>query len=209
MKVHGCHPFRQRAGALVVWNFPDAIPQHREPIYGTWPDLVAKYPAQRPQDVLAPAHAVHLLATEERCREAVREFPIILTSGRLVEYEGGGEETRSNPGWPNCSRRASSELNPKAAADRGIRNGDRVWVLTPTGARLNVQALVTERVGPIQLSCRSPSRVTGGAWTCWPAIRRRGAYRARRSGQHGHHVRLRLRDDDAETKTPICNIEKA
>ena len=25
-----------------------------------------------------------------------KQFPIILTSGRLVEYEGGGEETRSN-----------------------------------------------------------------------------------------------------------------
>ena len=41
------------------------------------------------------------------------------------------------------------EINPKAAADRGIRNGDRVWVKTRRrGARFNVQALVTERVGP-------------------------------------------------------------
>jgi formate dehydrogenase major subunit len=35
---------RQREGARVVWNFPDGIPQHREPIYSPRPDLVAKYP---------------------------------------------------------------------------------------------------------------------------------------------------------------------
>ena len=40
------------------------------------------------------------------------------------------------------------EINPKAANDRGIRNGERVWLSSPTGARLNVQALVTERVAP-------------------------------------------------------------
>ena len=33
------------------------------------------------------------------------------------------------------------------AADRGIRNGEYVWVSTPTGARIKVKALVTERVG--------------------------------------------------------------
>ena len=39
------------------------------------------------------------------------------------------------------------EINPTAANDRGIRNGEMVWVKTPTGARINVKALVTERVG--------------------------------------------------------------
>jgi len=29
-------------------------------------------------------------------RGIVKQFPLILSSGRLVEYEGGGEETRSN-----------------------------------------------------------------------------------------------------------------
>ena len=41
-----------------------------------------------------------------------KSFPIILSSGRLVEYEGGGEETRSNP-W--------LEINPVDAAERGIK----------------------------------------------------------------------------------------
>ena len=46
MKNHGCHPFGNAKARAVVWNFPDAIPQHREPLYSPSPDLVAKYPAQ-------------------------------------------------------------------------------------------------------------------------------------------------------------------
>ena len=33
MKNHGCHPFGNAKARAVVWNFPDPIPQHREPIY--------------------------------------------------------------------------------------------------------------------------------------------------------------------------------
>ncbi|MNT13072.1 Assimilatory nitrate reductase catalytic subunit [compost metagenome] len=75
------------------------------------------------------------------------KFPIILTSGRLVEYEGGGEETRSNPWLAELQQENFVEINPQAASARGIRNGDYCWVRTPTGARLKVRALVTERVG--------------------------------------------------------------
>ena len=76
-----------------------------------------------------------------------KQFPLILTSGRLVEYEGGGEETRSNPWLAELQQDNFVEINPKAAADRGVRNGEYVWVSTPSGAKLKVKAMVTERVG--------------------------------------------------------------
>ncbi len=44
LKNHGCHPFGNAKARAVVWNFPDGIPQHREPLYSPRPDLVAKYP---------------------------------------------------------------------------------------------------------------------------------------------------------------------
>ena len=37
MKNHGCHPFGNAKARAIVWNFPDAIPQHREPLYGLTP----------------------------------------------------------------------------------------------------------------------------------------------------------------------------
>ena len=41
---HGCHPFGNAKARAVVWNFPDPIPQHREPLFSPRPDLVEKYP---------------------------------------------------------------------------------------------------------------------------------------------------------------------
>src|SRR5215218_8747768 len=44
MKNHGCHPFGNAKARAVVWNFPDPVPQHREPLYSNRPDLIDKYP---------------------------------------------------------------------------------------------------------------------------------------------------------------------
>jgi formate dehydrogenase major subunit len=83
---------------------------------------------------------------QEKNHDVVKKFPLILSTGRLVEYEGGGEETRSNPWLAELQQEMFIEINPAAANDRGIRNGEWVWVTTPEGARLRVHALVTERV---------------------------------------------------------------
>ena len=149
MKNHGCLPFGNAKARAIVWNFPDSIPQHREPLYGTRPDLVAKYPTHDDKKAFWRLPTLFKTVQEKNVADKMYEkFPLILTSGRLVEYEGGGEETRSNPWLAELQQESFIEINPNAAAERGIRNGDRCWVLTPTGARLNVQALVTERVGP-------------------------------------------------------------
>ena len=148
-KNHGCLPFGNAKARAIVWNFPDSIPQHREPLYGTRPDLVAKYPTHDDMKAFWRLPTLFKTVQEKNVADKMYEkFPLILTSGRLVEYEGGGEETRSNPWLAELQQESFIEINPNAAAERGIRNGDRCWVLTPTGARLNVQALVTERVGP-------------------------------------------------------------
>ena len=41
-----------------------------------------------------------------------KDFPIILTSGRLVEYEGGGDESRSNPWLAELQQDMFVEINP-------------------------------------------------------------------------------------------------
>ena len=145
MKNHGCHPFGNAKARAVVWNFPDPIPQHREPIYSTRPELVAKYPTH---DDRKTAWRLPILfkSLQEKNKDIGKKFPIILTSGRLVEYEGGGDETRSNRFLAELQQEAFIEINPQAANDRNIRNGDKVWVSSPTGARIKVVAMVTERV---------------------------------------------------------------
>jgi formate dehydrogenase major subunit len=145
---HGCSPFGNAKARAVVWNFPDGIPQHREPLYSPRPDLVEKYPTHDDVKVLWRLPTLFKSVQQKAVADKTAEkFPLILTSGRLVEYEGGGEETRSNPYLAELQQSNFVEINPKSAADRGIRDGEYVWVSTPSGAKLKVKAQVTERVG--------------------------------------------------------------
>lgn len=143
---HGCHPFGNAKARAVVWNFPDPVPKHREPIYSTKPDLVAKYPTHDDKASFWRLPTLYK-SIQEKNADIGKSFPLIMTSGRLVEYEGGGEETRSNPWLAELQQNMFVEINPKAANDRGIKHGDQVRVMTPTGAKIQVQALVTRRVG--------------------------------------------------------------
>ncbi len=76
-----------------------------------------------------------------------QDFPIILTSGRLVEYEGGGDETRSNPWLAELQQKMFVEINPPDANNLGIKDGEMVWVEGPEKGKVKVMAMVTERVG--------------------------------------------------------------
>jgi len=76
------------------------------------------------------------------------EYPLALTSGRLVEYEGGGDESRSNPWLAELQQDMFAEIHPADANNAGIRDGAMVWVEGPEGTRIKVKALVTRRVAP-------------------------------------------------------------
>jgi formate dehydrogenase major subunit len=145
MKGHGCHPFGNAKARAVVWNFPDGIPQHREPIYSPRPDMVAKYPTHDDKKAFWRLPTLYK-SVQEKNKDISKEYPLVLTSGRLVEYEGGGEETRSNPWLAELQQHNFVEINPKDAEARGIKNDEYVWVMSPTKAKIKVKALVTERV---------------------------------------------------------------
>ncbi len=145
LKNHGCHPFGNAKARAIVWNFPDGIPQHREPLYSPRPDMVAKYPTHDDKKAFWRLPTLYK-SVQEQNKDISKQFPLVLTSGRLVEYEGGGEETRSNPWLAELQQENFVEINPKDANDRGVRDGEYVWVKTPTGAQLKVKAQVTERV---------------------------------------------------------------
>jgi formate dehydrogenase major subunit len=144
---NGCHPFGNAKARAVVWNFPDAIPTHREALYSTNAPMMRKYPTSADKKNFWRLPTLYKTVQDKNLNEKLYEkFPIILTSGRLVEYEGGGDETRSNPWLSELQQENFVEINPKAAEDRGIKNWDYVWVKSPTGAKIKVRALVTPRV---------------------------------------------------------------
>jgi len=147
LKNHSCHPFGNAKARAIVWNFPDGIPQHREPLYSPLPELVAKYPTHADKMAFWRLPTRFKSLQDENVAAGVaKNFPLILTSGRLVEFEGGGEETRSNPWLAELQQENFVEINPKDANDRQIKDGEYVWVKSPTGAQIKVKAQVTERV---------------------------------------------------------------
>jgi formate dehydrogenase major subunit len=210
LKNHGCHPFGNAKARALVWNFPDPVPLHREPIYGTRPDLVAKYPTHDDKKAFWRMPTLYKSLQQKNVEAKLYEkFPIILTSGRLVEYEGGGEETRSNPWLAELQQDNFVEINPKAAAARGIRDGEYVIVSTPTGARIKVKAMVTPRVGPD--TAFIPFHFSGW-WQgkdmidyypegAHPVVRGEAVNTATTYGYDSVTMMQ-------ETKTTICNIEK-
>jgi formate dehydrogenase major subunit len=146
--AHGCAPYGNSKARANAWNLPDPIPVHREPIYSPRVDLVAKFPT-RPDfksfRVMNTGFSVQKAAVD---KGVAKGFPIILTSGRLVEYEGGGEETRSNKWLAELQQDMFVEIHPADAASRNIVEGGWVWVDGPeSNAKIRVKAMVTERVG--------------------------------------------------------------
>ena len=140
---HGCSPFGNAKARTVVWTFPDPVPIHREPLYTSRRDLVEKYPTyeDRKSFFRLPTRYASIQA-----KDYSKDYPLILTSGRLVEYEGGGDETRSNPWLAELQQEMFVEINPRDANNAGIKDGDDVWLEGAEGARLKVKAQVTRRV---------------------------------------------------------------
>jgi formate dehydrogenase major subunit len=145
---HGCIHYGNGKARANAFGLPDAIPVHREPIYTPRPDLVAKYPTlpnARQFRMPNVGFDVQKAAVE---KGIAKQFPIILTSGRLVEYEGGGEETRSNKWLAELQQDMFIEINPSDAAERGIKDGGWVWVTgAENSSKARMKALVTQRVG--------------------------------------------------------------
>ena len=140
---HGCAPFGNAKARAVVWTFPDPVPVHREPLYTPRRDLVADYPTYEDRKF----YRLPTMYASIQKKDFSKDYPIVLTSGRLVEYEGGGDETRSNPWLAELQQDMFVEVNPRDANNIGIRDGAQVWVEGPEGAKVKVMAMLTERVG--------------------------------------------------------------
>jgi formate dehydrogenase major subunit len=140
---HGCSPFGNAKARAIVWQFPDPVPVHREPLYTNRRDLVEKYPSYEDRKSF---YRLPTRYSSIQAQDFSQDYPLIMTSGRLVEYEGGGEETRSNPWLAELQQDMFVEIHPADANNAGVKHGEQVWVDGPEGGTIKVMAFVTERV---------------------------------------------------------------
>jgi formate dehydrogenase major subunit len=139
----GMAPFGNARARCVVWNFPDQVPIHREPLHSPRPDLITKYPTYKDK----PNHyRVDTRFESEQNPELVKEFPYVITTGRMVEHMGAGAETRSNQYLAELQPEMYAEINPRLGHNLGFRDGDMVWIESPEGGKIKVKAFFTERV---------------------------------------------------------------
>ena len=140
---HGCAPYGNAKARCIVWQFPDPVPKHREPLYTNRRDLVKRFPTyeDRKNFYRLPTRYASI-----QKNDFSKDFPLTMTSGRLVEYEGGGDETRSNPWLAELQQDMFVEIHPADANDAGIRDGNDVWLEGPEGGRIKLKAMITRRV---------------------------------------------------------------
>ena len=139
---HGCAPFGNAKARTVVWTFPDPVPLHREPLYTPRRDLLPQYKTYKDKK----AYRLPTMYESIQKKDFSKDFPTILTSGRLVEYEGGGDESRSVKWLAELQQDMFCEIHPVDANNAGIRDGADMWVHSPEGGKVLVKAMVTERV---------------------------------------------------------------
>src|SRR4029079_3248298 len=117
-------------------------------IYTPRLELVAKYPTLPDAKQFRLPNIGFSVQKAALDKSIAKQFPLIVSSGRLVEYEGGGEETRSNKWLAELQQDMFIEINTADATERGIKDGGWVWVTGPeNSSKARVKALVTDRVG--------------------------------------------------------------
>jgi hypothetical protein len=174
--AHGCAPYGNARARANVWNFPDPVPTHREPLMSPRRDLVAKYPTYDDK-----ANFLRLPTLYKSVQEVdfSKDFPMIMTSGRAAaEHVRRGQSEGRGP-----AGREAGRLRLDRNADRCTPENDGDGHRAGAGG---------DGLGAVPLR-----RLVDGRGSRAPLSRRRGADGTRRSDQHRVDLWLRRRHDDA------------
>ncbi|WP_458209999.1 molybdopterin-dependent oxidoreductase [Haladaptatus sp. NG-SE-30] len=130
----------------VTWNFLDTVPVHREPIESPRPDLAQKWPANGLQKNFYRLDQNNAVIQQRATKQAQKQgMNTIMTTGRQVEHQGGGSESRSNIFLADLQPHMYAEIDPSMADQMGIDGGDLVVVSTTDRGSILVKARVTNR----------------------------------------------------------------
>jgi formate dehydrogenase major subunit len=143
----GIAPYGNAKARAIVWQFPDAIPMHREPIHSPRADLAKEYPSYE-KDKLDHFRVDTKYGTLQQSKEWAKEFPINMVTARLVNLNGAGMENRASKYLAALTPEMYCNIHPDLANEYGIRNGGMMWVHSPEGTKIKVKAKFSFSVRP-------------------------------------------------------------
>jgi formate dehydrogenase major subunit len=140
----GMAPYGNAKARAIVWNFPDQIPIHREPLHSPREDLVKKHPSYADKENHYRVDTKYISKQTEQ--DWSKDFPINLITGRLVNLNGAGMETRASKYLAALTPEMFCNINPDLAGKYGIRDGSMMWIHSPEGTKIKVKAKYTHAV---------------------------------------------------------------
>ncbi|SHG73574.1 molybdopterin-dependent oxidoreductase [Halobaculum gomorrense] len=136
----------------VVWGFLDTTPVHREPIESPRSDLVQQWPANGQQRNFYRLDQNNAVTQEKAMQKLVDQGLdnqnsdwTIMTTGRQVEHQGGGAESRSIEYTADLQPHMYAEIHPNMADRLGVDGGDMLVISTTDRGSIMVKARVTYR----------------------------------------------------------------
>ncbi|NLC28774.1 MAG: formate dehydrogenase subunit alpha, partial [Campylobacteraceae bacterium] len=134
----GVAPYGNAKARMIVWEFPDPIPLHREPIHSPRWDLVKKYPTYPDQENNFRVETK--FASEQQKKDWSKEFPTMIVSMRVVNLSGAGMLERTSKYLAHITPEMFANIHPDLALEHGIRDGDMMWLHAPHGTKIKVRA---------------------------------------------------------------------
>jgi len=134
----GLAPYGNAKARAKVWTFPDQIPMHREPLHSPRADLVKEFPSYEDKSNHFRVDTKYISKQTEQ--EWVKDFPINLVTGRLVNMNGAGMENRASKYLAALSPEMFCQIHPDLAGKYGIRDKSMMWIHSPEGTKIKVKA---------------------------------------------------------------------
>jgi len=145
-REYGVCGYGNARARTIVWEFPDPVPVHREPIHSPRWDLVQKYPALPDQDNNFRVATKYI--SEQTKQDWSKEFPTVMTSMRLVNLSGAGMIERTSKYLSSITPEMFANIHPDLASKYGIEDKGMMWIHAPHGTKIKVRAHYNRSVTP-------------------------------------------------------------
>ncbi len=149
-RAAGVAPYGNARARVKVWQFPDPIPLHREPLHSSRPDLVRKYPTYEDQKNNFRVDVKFI--SEQQAAEWVKDFPTMLVTMRVVNLSGAGMLERTSKYLSHITPEMFADIHPDLALQCGLRDGDMMWLHSPQGTKIKVKAQYSKTVTPDRIA---------------------------------------------------------